>query len=75
MSFERDMERLLWAGSGPTGVASGSPESAPQPPFNCEREIALTARFCRSGLIGLAAALPNPRGRAAAFWIAEPNAP
>ena len=23
MSFERDMERLLWAESGPTGVASG----------------------------------------------------
>jgi len=33
-------ERLNWAESPPTGVASGRPDSAPEPSFRCEYEIA-----------------------------------
>src|ERR1700733_8524043 len=37
---DRDRERLNWAGSAPTGVASGRPECAPKPPFHRQHETA-----------------------------------
>ena len=36
-------ERRGWAKGAPTAVARQRPESAPKPPFDCEREIAFTA--------------------------------
>ena len=39
-----DPGRLIWADNAHLGVASERPQSAPMPPFHCEREIAFNAQ-------------------------------